>query len=54
MVERKNMVLNGVENSTQKAVLTLESDDEFIKGRLRLYNFGAEPKGILSLGIYQE
>jgi len=53
MVERKNIVLNGVENSSQKAVLTLESDDEVTKGRIRLYNFGAEPKGIISLGIYQ-
>lgn len=54
MVERKNIVLNGVENISQKAVLTLESDGEVTKGRLRLYNFGTEPKGIISLGIYQD
>lgn len=53
MVERKNIVLNGVENNAKKAVLTLESDGQVTKGRLRLYNFGAEPKGIITLGIYQ-
>ena len=54
MVERKNIVLNGVENLSQRAVLTLESDGSVTNGRLRLYNFGAEPKGIISLGIYQD
>lgn len=54
MVERKNIVLNGVENMSQRAVLTLESDEEITKGRLRLYNFGVEPKGIISLGIYEK
>ena len=53
MLERKNIVLNGVENQSQRAVLTLECDEEITKGKLRLYNFGVEPKGILSLGIYQ-
>ena len=54
MVERKNIVLNGVDNLRQKAVLTLECDGETTKGRIRLYNFGAEPKGIISLGINQD
>lgn len=54
MVERKNIVLNGVENLGKRAVLTLECDGETTKGRLRLYNFGSEPKGIISLGVYQE
>lgn len=54
MVVRKNIVLNGVENDSKKAVLTLECDGETTKGRIRLYNFGIEPKGIISLGIYQE
>ena len=54
MVERKNIVLNGVENQSNRAVLTIENDGEFTKGRIRLYNFGAEPKGIITLGIYQD
>lgn len=53
MLERKNMVLNGVENISQRAVLTIENDGEITKGKVRLYNFGTEPKGIISLGFYQ-
>ena len=50
---KKNMVLSGVDNSSQKAVLSLECDGYMAKGKLRLYNFNDEPKGIISLGIYQ-
>ncbi len=52
MFSKKNIVLSGVNNSSQKAVLTLECDGKMAKGRLRLYNFGVEPKGIISLGLY--
>ncbi|MCI8555322.1 MAG: hypothetical protein HFI85_01975 [Clostridia bacterium] len=54
MFNKKSIVLNGVDNSSQKAVLTLECDGQMAKGRLRLYNFGTEPKGIISLGLYQD
>ncbi len=54
MFSRKNIVLSGVDNSSQKAVLSLEYDGQMAKGKLRLYNFGAEPKGIISLGIFQD
>lgn len=53
MIIRKNIVLNGVGNLSQKAVLTLENDGEITSGRVRLYNFSSEPKGIISMGIYQ-
>lgn len=51
MLSKKSIVLNGVENKSQRAVLTLECDGELTLGRVRLYNFGVEPRGIISLGI---
>ncbi len=51
MLNKKSIVLNGVEDNSERAVLTLESDGDMINGRLRLYNFGIEPKGIITLGI---
>lgn len=51
MLNKKSIVLNGVEDKSERAVLTLESDGDMINGRLRLYNFGIEPKGIITLGI---
>ncbi len=51
MLNKKSIVLNGVEDKSERAVLTLESDGDMINGRLRLYNFGLEPKGIITLGI---
>ncbi len=51
MMSKKSIVLNGVENKSQRAVLTIECDGEMASGRVRLYNFGVEPKGIISLGI---
>lgn len=52
MFTKKSLVLLGEKNDNKKAVLTVENDGELISGRLRLYNFGSEPSGILSLGIY--
>ena len=49
---KKSLVLNSVEKGKEKAVLTIEGVGENINGRLRLYNFGALPKGILTLGFY--
>lgn len=51
---KKSLVLLGVKNEDQKAVLSLESDGDMISGRVRLYNFPSEPSGILSLGIYSK
>ena len=52
MFTKKSLVLLSENSDNEKAVLTLENDGELITGRLRLYNFGREPEGILSLGIY--
>ena len=49
---RKNLVLNAIDNSSQKAVLSLECNGENTTGKLRLYNFSTLPNGIISLGIY--
>mgnify|MGYP006072361715 CR=1 FL=1 len=51
MIKKKSIVLNGVNDKSQRAVLTMECNGEMTSGRLRLYNFGNEPKGIISLGI---
>ncbi len=51
MLNKKSIVLNGVEDKSQRAVLTLECDGDMTSGRVRLYNFGIEPRGIISLGI---
>lgn len=54
MLNKKSIVLSGVDNSSKRAVLTLENSANGINGRLRLYNFGLEPLGIITLGIYQK
>lgn len=51
MQYKKNMVLQGVEEKNKKGLLTISSDGESVKGQLRLYNFGIEPRGIISLGL---
>lgn len=52
MYNKKSIVLNGVDSTSQRAVLTLEEDGDILNGRVRLYNFATPPKGIISLGIY--
>lgn len=52
MFTKKSLVLLSESNDAKKAVLTIEKDGDLLSGRLRLYNFGSEPTGILSLGIY--
>ncbi len=54
MLTKKSVVLSGVGNETRKAVLSFDFDGKVAKGRVRLYNFPDEPKGILSLGLFQE
>ncbi len=54
-MKRKSIVLSDTEEkSTKKAVLTLDEKEGGLVGTLRLYNFPAEPNGILSLGLYSD
>ncbi len=52
MYNKKSIVLNGLD-SDQKGILTLQQEEGGVSGNIRLYNFNAEPSGIISLGIYQ-
>lgn len=53
MLKRKSIVLSDISNnSSKKAVLSLEEDGTGVKGTLRLYNFPFELSGISSLGFY--
>lgn len=52
MFYKKSIVLTGVKNSNEKAVLSLELKDGSLYGNVRLYNFSGEVDGLLSLGIY--
>lgn len=54
MFNKKSIVLNGVDERNKRAVLTLECDGEITKGVVRLYNYGAQPRGIISLGLYYD
>ena len=51
MVYKKSVVLTSVNKGKEKGVLTLEYDGGEIVGNVKLYNFSAEPEGILSIGI---
>ena len=52
MLIKKSLVLNSPNHDNKKAVLSIEGDEENLTGRVRLYNFGILPKGILTLGVY--
>lgn len=52
MLVKKSLVLNSSNHDNKKAVLSVEGDKNSLVGRVRLYNFGTLPKGILTLGIY--
>ena len=41
-------------NGNEKAVLSLESESTNLSGRIRLYNFKDEPKGIITLGLFSD
>ncbi len=47
---KKSIVLQATDGKG-KAVLSMETKDDMLVGRIRLYNFDEEPKGILSLGF---
>lgn len=52
MFLKKSVVLSGTQNGSEKAVMSLEKNNDVYDGRLRLYNFATEPSGILSIGFY--
>ncbi len=52
MIVKKSLVLIGVKKESEKAVLNIEKEGDLHKGRVRLYNFSTEPKGILSVGLF--
>ena len=54
MLTKQTIVMTSVENDEKKAILTIEKKDDFIGGKLRLYGFSQDPKGIVSLGIYYD
>ena len=54
MLNKQTIVLSSVESDEKKAILTIEEKGDFVGGKLRLYGFADEPKGIVSLGIYYE
>ena len=54
MFNKKSIVLNGVSNSSQKGILSIEQNGDIVSGNIRLYNFYSEPNGIISLGIYDD
>lgn len=51
MINKKSIVLNGVDEKDKRAILTMVRDCESVNGTLRLYNYAVEPNGIMSLGI---
>ena len=54
MLTKQTIVMTSVEDDEKKAILTIEKKDDFIGGKLRLYGFSQDPKGIVSLGIYYD
>ncbi len=51
MKKQTTLVLTSLENSSNKAVINFEINDESFEGRIRLYNFKQKPEGILTLGV---
>lgn len=51
MLTKKSIVLNGVQDRSKRALMTIESGEDCLSGTVRLYNFGTQPRGIISLGI---
>lgn len=49
MLNKINIVLNSIDESSKRGVLSLNTGDG--DGKLRLYGFDEEPRGILSLGM---
>lgn len=54
MLTKKNIVLNGIDGQDKRGVLSLTCNGRTITGRVRLYNFSSQPKGIVTLGLYSE
>lgn len=54
MVYKKNVILNSLHGDDKKALLALECNGNTTSGKLRLYNFDEQPKGIVTLGVYHD
>lgn len=54
MLAKKSIVLTSALEGDEKAVLSLQCENHMLSGKLRLYNFGVEPRGIISLGIFDK
>lgn len=54
MVYKKNVILNSIDGDNRKALLSLECNGKTTSGKLRLYNFTEQPKGIVTLGFYHD
>ena len=54
MLAKKSIVLTSASDGDEKAVLSIQCDNNMLTGKLRLYNFGVEPRGIISLGIFDK
>lgn len=52
MVYKKNVILTSLHGDDRKALLALECNGYTTSGKLRLYNFNDQPKGIVTLGVY--
>lgn len=54
MIYKKNVILNSLHGDSKKALLSLECNGQTTSGKLRLYNFDEQPKGIVTLGVYHD
>lgn len=54
MIYKKNVILNSLHGDDKKALLALECNGKTTTGKLRLYNFDEQPKGIVTLGVYHD
>ncbi len=54
MFDKKSLVLLSAKGGNEKAVLSMQCERNMLSGKLRLYSFGSEPKGIISLGIFDK
>lgn len=54
MIYKKNVILNSLDGDERRALLSLECNGNTTTGKLRLYNFAEQPKGIVTLGVYYD
>lgn len=54
MVYKRNVILTSLEGDDKKGLLSLECNGLTTSGKLRLYNFDEQPRGIVTLGVYHD